>query len=111
MPLGAFGQSWLSRIKWTIVTDRIPIRVCPMLALPVPTPFHRPGWVFEEKYDGIRILAYKEGASVKLLSEERRSSKWLKVKVHQEFVIGGFTAPAGARKHGKWTFEAAAMLA
>jgi bifunctional non-homologous end joining protein LigD len=33
--------------------------------------------------------------------EERRSSKWLKVKVHQEaeFVIGGFTAPAGARKH------------
>src|ERR1700730_8374153 len=33
--------------------------------------------------------------------EEHRSSKWLKVKVHQEeeFVIGGFTAPAGARKH------------
>ena len=33
--------------------------------------------------------------------EERRSSKWLKVKVHQEeeFVIGGFTAPAGERKH------------
>src|ERR1700719_2422389 len=196
-----------------------------MLALLVPAPFHRPGWVFEEKYDGIRILAYKEGAKVTLLSrndldrtarftdivaavgqlrdrtlildgevvafdpkgvsrfqllqrgdishrfaifdcvyrngrdlrseplsrrreeleaalreppkqlllsrrlaqngltayrntrrrglegmvakdseapyEERRSSKWLKVKVHQEeeFVIGGFTAPAGARKH------------
>jgi bifunctional non-homologous end joining protein LigD len=33
--------------------------------------------------------------------EERRSSRWLKVKVHQEeeFVIGGYTAPAGARKH------------
>ena len=30
--------------------------------------------------------------------EERRSRKWLKVKVHQEeeFVIGGFTAPAGS---------------
>ena len=48
--------------------DRIPIRVRPTLALLVPTPFHRPGWVFEEKYDGIRILAYKEGANVKLLS-------------------------------------------
>jgi bifunctional non-homologous end joining protein LigD len=196
-----------------------------MLALLVPEPFDRPGWVFEEKYDGIRILAYKEGPKVTLLSrndldrtatfadiatavrqlrdrtlildgevvaldakgvsrfqflqrgdvvrhfavfdcayrngqdlrseplsrrrqeletalgeppkqlllsrrlahsglnaygiakrrglegivakdsespyEERRSSKWLKVKVHQEeeFVIGGFTAPAGARKH------------
>lgn len=32
---------------------------------------------------------------------ESRSSYWLKVKVHQEdeFVIGGFTAPAGSRKH------------
>ena len=225
MQLGALGQSWLSRIRWTIVIDRIPIRVRSMLALLVPTPFHRPGWVFEEKYDGIRILAYKEGAKVTLLSrndldrtatftdiataigqlrdrtllldgevvafdskrvsrfqllqrgdfarrfavfdclyrngrdlrseplsrrrheleaalgelpkqillsrrlaqngltaysiakrrglegmvakdsdapyEERRSSKWLKVKVHQEeeFVIGGFTAPTGARKH------------
>jgi bifunctional non-homologous end joining protein LigD len=207
------------------VIDRIPIRVRPMLALLVPKPFHRPGWVFEEKYDGIRILTYKEGPKVTLLSrndldrtatfayiaaavgqlrdrtlildgevvafdlkgvsrfqllqrgdvaprfavfdcvyrngrdlrsepllrrrqeleaalgeppkqlllsrrlaqnglaaysiakrrglegvvakdsdasyEERRSSKWLKVKVHQEeeFVVGGFTAPAGARKH------------
>jgi bifunctional non-homologous end joining protein LigD len=207
------------------VIDRIPIRVRPMLALLVPKPFHRAGWVFEEKYDGIRILAYKEGPNVILLSrndldrtdtfadiaaaigqlrdrtlildgevvaldskgvlrfqflqrgnnarrfavfdciyrngrdlrsepfsrrrheleaalgeptkqlslsrrlaqngltayniakrkglegmvakdsdapyEERRSRYWLKVKVHQEeeFVIGGFTAPAGARKH------------
>jgi bifunctional non-homologous end joining protein LigD len=50
------------------VIDRIPIRVRPMLALLVPTPFHRPGWVFEEKYDGIRMLAYKEGAKVTLRS-------------------------------------------
>ena len=48
--------------------DRIPIRVSAMLAQLVPTPFHRPGWVFEEKYDGIRILAYKEGVKVTLLS-------------------------------------------
>jgi bifunctional non-homologous end joining protein LigD len=207
------------------VKDRIPIRVSPMLALLVPEPFHRPGWIVEEKYDGIRILAYKEGSKITLLSrnsldrttnfgaiasavrqlrdrtllldgeivaldskgvsrfqllqrgsnqhcfavfdclyrsgrdlrsepltrrrqeledalsmppkqlllsrrlgpngitaysiakrkglegivakdsdapyEERRSRKWLKVKVHQEeeFVIGGFTAPSGARKH------------
>jgi bifunctional non-homologous end joining protein LigD len=207
------------------VIDRIPIRVRPMLALLVAQPFDRQGWVFEEKYDGIRILAYKEGSKLSLLSrndldrtaayadiaaaigqlrdrtlildgevvafdpegvsrfqflqrgdvaprfavfdclfrngrdlraeplshrrheleaalgeppkqllvshrlaqngltaysiakrrglegivakdsdasyDERRSSKWLKVKVHQEeeFVIGGFTAPAGARKH------------
>ena len=39
-----------------------------MLATLVDEPFHKPGWVFEEKYDGYRILAYKEGAKVTLLS-------------------------------------------
>jgi ATP-dependent DNA ligase len=50
------------------VIDRIPTHVRPMLALLVPTPFHRPGWVFEEKCDAIRILAYKEGDKVTFLS-------------------------------------------
>jgi bifunctional non-homologous end joining protein LigD len=48
--------------------DRIPFRVRPMLATLVSTPFQQPGWVFEEKYDGFRLLAYKEGARVTLLS-------------------------------------------
>ena len=49
-------------------TQRIPFRVQPMLATIVGEPFDRPGWVYEEKYDGDRILAYKEGARVLLLS-------------------------------------------
>src|SRR5579883_897870 len=48
--------------------DRIPFRVSPMLATLVRKPFHTPGWVYEEKYDGYRILAYKEGERVTLLS-------------------------------------------
>lgn len=39
-----------------------------MLATLVAEPFHRDGWVYEEKYDGYRILAYKEGSSVRLES-------------------------------------------
>jgi bifunctional non-homologous end joining protein LigD len=39
-----------------------------MLATLVAQPFHTPGWIFEEKYDGYRILAYKEGARVTLIS-------------------------------------------
>ena len=39
-----------------------------MLATLVGEPFDRAGWVYEEKYDGYRILAYKEGAQVTLLS-------------------------------------------
>src|SRR6202042_3681872 len=39
-----------------------------MLATLVGKAFDEPGWVFEEKYDGIRVLAYKEGKRVSLLS-------------------------------------------
>ena len=39
-----------------------------MLATLVDKPLQRPGWIYEEKYDGYRVLAYKEGAKVKLLS-------------------------------------------
>jgi bifunctional non-homologous end joining protein LigD len=46
-------------------------------------------------YEG--VLAKEESAAY----IEGRSSKWLKFKVHQEdeFVIAGYTAPAGSRLH------------
>jgi bifunctional non-homologous end joining protein LigD len=51
-----------------VLSERVPFRVVPMLATLVDRPFHRRGWVYEEKYDGYRILAYKEGARVTLRS-------------------------------------------
>lgn len=39
-----------------------------MLASEVKQPFHNPGWVYEEKYDGYRAVAYKDGARVRILS-------------------------------------------
>ncbi|MFB3819072.1 MAG: non-homologous end-joining DNA ligase [Candidatus Methylomirabilales bacterium] len=54
------------------MTPRIPFRVQPMLATLVEGPFHRDGWCYEEKYDGYRILAYKEGREVTLISRNAR---------------------------------------
>ncbi len=41
-----------------------------MQATQVATPFHRPGWIYEEKVDGYRMVAYKVGGSVQLVSRQ-----------------------------------------
>jgi len=54
------------------MTEKIPFRVQPMLATLVKKPFNKPGWVYEEKYDGFRILAYSEAAPACLFGAARR---------------------------------------
>ncbi len=45
----------------------------PAVALMHPTLIHRPihheGWSYEEKVDGWRMVAYKDGAKVRLVTE------------------------------------------
>jgi bifunctional non-homologous end joining protein LigD len=55
------------------VKDKIPFRVRPMLATLVDESFDEPGWVYEEKYDGIRVLAYKQGSRVTLFSRNDKN--------------------------------------
>jgi ATP-dependent DNA ligase len=43
-----------------------------MHAAQVNRPFHREGWVYEEKVDGWRMLAYKVGNDVRLVSRNGR---------------------------------------
>ena len=42
------------------------------LAPTLAKPFHRLGWVWEEKLDGWRIVAYKSGRDVRLVSRTGR---------------------------------------
>jgi bifunctional non-homologous end joining protein LigD len=44
----------------------------PMAPTLVRGPFHRDGWIFEEKVDGWRILAYKCRERVRLVSRNGR---------------------------------------
>jgi ATP-dependent DNA ligase len=41
----------------------------PMAPTLVREPFHRDAWVYEEKVDGWRILAYKSSDRVRLMSQ------------------------------------------
>src|SRR5580704_11832 len=36
----------------------------------IPRPIHHEGWVYEEKVDGYRMVAYKDGRTVKLISRQ-----------------------------------------
>jgi bifunctional non-homologous end joining protein LigD len=44
----------------------------PMAPTLVREPFHRDGWFYEEKVDGWRMLAYKDGERVRLVSRNGR---------------------------------------
>jgi bifunctional non-homologous end joining protein LigD len=54
------------------VAAPLPLIKAPMAATEVKRPFHRPGWVYEEKVDGWRVLAYKDAFSVCLVSRNGR---------------------------------------
>jgi bifunctional non-homologous end joining protein LigD len=42
--------------------------IVPMQAEAIDRPFHRDGWIYEEKYDGWRVVAYKDGTAIRLVS-------------------------------------------
>jgi ATP-dependent DNA ligase len=53
------------------VTSPLPDWLEPMAATLTQERFVRPGWVFEQKLDGIRLLAFKQQRDVRLLSRNR----------------------------------------
>jgi bifunctional non-homologous end joining protein LigD len=46
----------------------VPLPMVPMAPTLTRPPFHRDGWVYEEKVDGWRIVAHKDGHAVRLVS-------------------------------------------
>src|SRR5688572_5205046 len=67
--------SILSRVRMGIairdnleIAMRFPERVVPMAATLTQDRFTGPDWIFERKYDGIRLLAFRRGNTVRLFS-------------------------------------------
>ena len=55
----------------TAMATRFPDWIVPMAATLTQERFTGPDWLFEQKFDGIRLLAYKRGRDVRLLSRNR----------------------------------------
>src|SRR5438128_10794997 len=50
----------------------IPNWIEPMKAVLIDAPFDRAGWIFEEKYDGIRTIAFMQSGKSTLYSRNRK---------------------------------------
>ncbi len=50
----------------------MPQHIEPMKAVLVDRPFDRDGWIFEEKYDGIRALSYIQNGKLEILSRNQK---------------------------------------
>ena len=55
-----------------VVRRELPATMTPIHPTLVRERFHRDGWVYEEKYEGWRMLAFKDGERVQLVSRNGR---------------------------------------
>ena len=72
-------------------TSTLPKRLQPMLATLADAPFDDPGWVFEDKYDGFRMVAEIRRGKVALYSRNGKiiSRSYMEVAKALEGVKGG----------------------
>src|ERR1041384_6722513 len=86
--------------------DPFPEWLVPMAATLTQERFSGPDWVFEQKFDGIRLLAYKKGSDVQLYSRNHLPQNIPPVQhaierlPHQELILDGeITWPGGKVKY------------
>src|ERR1043165_2228687 len=75
--------------------NSFPEWLVPMAATLTQERFSGPEWVFEQKYDGIRLLAYKKGNDVQLFSRNHLSQDLPAIQhgierlPHDELILDG----------------------
>jgi bifunctional non-homologous end joining protein LigD len=64
-------MEWRHHDMALLMTTTLPDWLEPMAATLTQERFTGPEWIFERKFDGIRLLAYKQGSEVRLFSRNR----------------------------------------
>src|SRR6201989_706147 len=89
--LGYFSQR--ARTECTVVArvSTLPKRLQPVVAARTAGPFDDKGWIFEDKYDGFRMVAKIDGGKVTLYSRNGKiiSHSYIEVAKALEGVKGG----------------------
>ena len=75
-----------------------------MQATQLKQPFHREGWVYEEKIDGWRMLAYKDGRSVRLESRNAKPAVSTSSHATRPFDVSRRTGKIRSHRDG-WVYE------
>src|SRR5687768_18524309 len=65
-----------ARAESGVVPVNVPDWLEPMAATLTQDRFTGPEWIFERKYDGIRLLAFKDGDTVRLLSSNKLPQRY-----------------------------------
>ncbi len=87
-----------------------PKRLRPMLAATADAPFSKPGWIFEVKYDGMRVLAFRRDDRVEIYTRNGREvsasypeiARALQLLPLARFVIDGEIVAPDARGHSSF---------
>src|SRR6516225_7865760 len=66
----------LSALAKHLAPTPMPAAPAPMLCTLVAEPFDNPDWIFEPKYDGLRVLARFDGRELTLLSRNQASQNF-----------------------------------
>ncbi len=66
----------MSTATQTIGNAKQKATIAPMLCTLVDEPFDNENWIFEPKYDGLRVLAYFDGRDVTLMSRNQASQNF-----------------------------------
>src|SRR5438477_5603332 len=94
------------------MTNSFPEWLEPMAATLTQERFTGPEWIFERKLDGIRMLAFKHGGEIRLLSRNRLPLTQSHPSVVEaiaklpvgEAILDG-EATAGWEQHGRYTYH------